>query len=232
MNAADLATPLAAFVAGAATSVHCTLMCGPLGCALLGARSASPGEWRRAALFYHASRLVSYTGFGALLGAIGMSAAGLFHAPISRLLPWFMVLMFVVLAFGWERKIPQLPFVGRWLFKLKLRTAALSRNQVAILLGAVTPFLPCGPLYLIFGVALVSGGWITGATLMASFAAGTIPLFAIAQLGALSWQAHLSPNAQLWTRRGLALGSAMLVGGRAALHSGSLLAPLKCLLCR
>jgi sulfite exporter TauE/SafE len=121
--------------------------------------------------------------------------------------------------------------ISRWLFKLRLRTAALPRNQVAILLGAVTPFLPCGPLYLMLGVALVSGAALTGAQVMASFALGTIPLFALAQVSALHWQGSLAPRAQQWTRRGLALGAALLIGGRAVLHSDSLLAPVKCLLC-
>ena len=231
MNAADFATPLAAFVAGMVTSVHCAAMCGPLGCALYGAKPASSAEGRDAVLCYHAARAVSYALVGALFGAIGMSAAGLFHASISRALPWAMALFFVVIAFGWERKIPRLPFVNRWIFRLNLRAAALPRNQVAALLGVVTPFLPCGPLYLAFGVALVSGSWLAGVAIMVSFALGTIPLFALAQIGALRWQGRLSPGARLWTRRGLALGSAALVGGRAALHDGSLLAPLRCLLC-
>jgi sulfite exporter TauE/SafE len=231
MEAADLATPLAAFVAGLATSVHCTLMCGPLGCALLGPRTAAGRKFREAVLCYHGLRLASYTAIGALLGAIGMSAAGIFHTSISRLLPWALVLLFVVLAFGWERKIPQIPLFGRWIFRLRLWTGALPRYRAAAMLGAVTPFLPCGPLYLIFGVALVSGSWMSGAILAASFAVGTIPFYAMVQIGALHWQAGLSANAQLWIRRSLALGSAILVGGRAIVHTGSLLVPLKCLLC-
>jgi len=232
MNAADFATPLAAFLAGMVTSVHCAAMCGPLGCALLGTKTASPAEWRRAVLCYHTARAGSYALVGALLGGIGMSAGGLFHAPVSRALPWAMAAFFVIIALGWERRIPRLAFVTRWLLKLNLRTAVLPRHRAAALLGAATPFLPCGPLYLAFGVSLVSGSWFAGAALMLSFALGTIPLFALAQVGALRWQSHFSPQTQLWTRRVLALGSAALVGGRAALHDGSLLTPIKCLLCQ
>jgi len=231
MSPADAATPLAAFIAGVVTSVHCTAMCGPLGCALLGSKTASPKEWRRAALYYHISRAISYGVWGAFLGAVGASAAGFFQAPLSRLLPWAMVMLFVVLAFGWEQRLPRIPFLTRFLVKLNLRAAAWPRQRVAVVLGAATPFLPCGPLYLIFGVALISGSWAHGALLTTSFALGTIPLFALAQIYALGWQAQLTPRAQLWTRRGLALGSAILVGGRAAFHSGSLLAPVKCLFC-
>ncbi|MDR3401097.1 MAG: sulfite exporter TauE/SafE family protein [Chthoniobacter sp.] len=231
MNAADFATPFAAFLAGMVTSVHCAAMCGPLGCALLGTKTASPAEWRHAVFCYHAARAVSYASVGALLGGIGMSAGGLFHAPVSRALPWAMASFFVIIALGWERKIPRLAIVNRWLFRLNLRTTSLSRHQAAALLGAATPFLPCGPLYLAFGVSLVSGSWFGGAAIMISFALGTIPLFAFAQIGALRWQRQFSPQTQLWTRRVLALGSAALISGRAVFHDGSLLTPIKCLLC-
>jgi sulfite exporter TauE/SafE len=231
MNPADLTTPIAAFIAGTVTSFHCAVMCGPLGCALLGAKSASPGEWRRAAITYHTARLLSYAVIGALLGSLGAVSGGFFHASISRVLPWLMALFLVVIAFGWERHLPRLPFLSRWLFKLNLRTTALRRTPAAALLGAVTPFLPCGPLYLAFGAALVTGSWLSGTALTAAFALGTIPLYALAQIGALRWQSRLAPTTQIWTRRILALGSAMLVGGRAILHDGNLLTPIRCLLC-
>jgi len=231
MNAADFATPLAAFVAGLVTSVHCAVMCGPLGCALLGTKPGAPGELRNAAICYHSARVISYSVAGALLGAIGAAAGGIFHASFSRMLPWIMALLFVVIAFGWEQRLPRLPFVSRWLFKINFRAVSLPRLRAAALLGTATPFLPCGPLYLAFAVALVAGSWIAGALLMASFAAGTIPLYALAQIGALRLQARLTPGAQIWTRRLLALGSAALIGGRAILHDGSLAAPIRCLLC-
>lgn len=231
MNAADFATPLAAFVAGMVTSVHCAVMCGPLGCALFGAKPGTPREMRQAVCSYHAMRLLSYSVVGATLGALGGAAAGVFHTSFSRLLPWAMAAFFVVLAFGWERYLPRLPLVSRWLFKMNLRATLLPRSTAAALLGAATPFLPCGPLYLAFGATLVSGSWIAGATLMAAFALGTMPLYALLQIGAWRWQGAMTPAVQNWTRRVLALGSAALIGGRALTHNGSLLEPIRCLLC-
>jgi sulfite exporter TauE/SafE len=231
MQSLDFATPLAALVAGIITSAHCVLMCGPLGCALFGSRASGPGEMRAAAASYHFARVVSYATVGALLGAVGAAAGGVFHAPLSRLLPWIMALFFVVIAFGWESRLPRLPFLGRWFMRLSQRAAALPIRRAAAILGLATPFLPCGPLYLAFGAALVSGSWIVGTTLLASFAFGTIPLYLLGQLGAMRLQASFAPGAQLWIRRTLALGSALLIGGRAFLHDGSLTAPLRCLLC-
>ncbi|EDY19080.1 conserved hypothetical protein [Chthoniobacter flavus Ellin428] len=186
---------------------------------------------RAATAGYHFARMISYSAVGASLGAVGGAAGGIFHAPVSRLLPWVMASFFVVMALGWERHLPRLPFVGRWLLRLSRRTAALPVRQAAVVLGLATPFLPCGPLYLAFSAALVSGSWIAGSALLASFALGTIPLYLLGQFGAMRLQASLAPAAQLWMRRLLALSSALLIGGRASLHDGSLAAPLRCLLC-
>lgn len=232
MVAADFATPLAAFTAGLVTSLHCAAMCGPLGCALLGGRKASAREQRVAAFSYHGARVVAYAAVGAMLGALGRSAAGLFHAPISRLLPWAFAALFIVVAFGWEQKMPRPLFISRWLMRLNLRAQSMTLTRTATLLGLATPFLPCGPLYLAFGVALVAGGALGGAQIMLAFAGGTIPFFALAQFTAWRWQTRLAPATWMWTRRSLALLSAALIGGRALLNDGTLLAPLKCLLCQ
>lgn len=232
MVAADFATPLAAFTAGLVTSLHCAAMCGPLGCALLGGRKASAREQSFAAFSYHASRVIAYAAVGAVLGALGRSAAGLFNAPISRLLPWAFAALFMVVAFGWEQKMPRPLFISRWLMRLNLRAQSMTLTRTATLLGFATPFLPCGPLYLAFGVALVAGGAFGGAQIMLAFAGGTIPFFALAQFTAWRWQTRLAPTTWMWTRRSLALLSAMLIGGRALMNDGTLLAPLKCLLCQ
>lgn len=47
--------------------------------------------------------------------------------------------------------------------------------------GLMTPLLPCGPLYLMFGIALLSGSSVRGAEFMAAFALGTLPALWIAQ---------------------------------------------------
>ncbi len=229
--AADFATPLAAFTAGLVTSVHCAAMCGPLGCALLGTSQARPREQVTAAAGYHGARTLAYATIGGVLGWLGNSAAGIFNAPISRLLPWALAVLFVCVAFGWEQKLPRPLFISRWLFRLNLRARSMKLPRTAALLGFATPFLPCGPLYLAFGVALVAGSAFAGAQLMAAFALGTVPLYAVAQFSAWRWQTRLAPTAWMWTRRSLALLSAALIGGRALLHDGTLIEPLKCLFC-
>src|SRR4051794_38939020 len=100
----SLVTPAAALIAGLATSLHCTVMCGPLACAL-----------RVRPLEYHASRFLSYTLAGGLCGAVGQTVAVLLQGSTARLVPWAFAFVLIVLAMGWEKRIPQPQFAARLL---------------------------------------------------------------------------------------------------------------------
>lgn len=201
MDINAVATPLAALVAGLVTSVHCVAMCGPLACAV----RAQPLE-------YHASRFIAYSIAGALCGAIGQSVAILLKGSVAHIAPWALAVVLLLVGLGLEKRLPQ----PRWIARVMLRVR-LNRS-----LGWLTPLLPCGPLWLMFGVAVVAGSWWRGAGLMAAFAAGTIPLYLLAQMQAVRLQGSLSPNALRWTQQSLALVSAALLVWRAMIPvSGS-----------
>ncbi len=194
----DLATPIAAAAAGLATSLHCAGMCGPLACAV----KAEP-------LRYHASRFIAYSLAGALCGGLGQSIVAVFKSTPMRIAPWAMALVLLALALGLEKKLPQ----PRWIAKLMLR-ARLREN-----LGFLTPLLPCGPLWLMLGVAAVSASAGRGALLLAAFVAGTIPLYALLQSSWLRAQGRLSPLWLIRAQRGLAFVAAALLVWRASLPS-------------
>jgi len=194
--AAEIATPIAALVAGLATSLHCSAMCGPLVCAL----KVRPLE-------YHLSRLVSYTAAGALCGAIGQSVAGALQGETARLVPWTFAVVFIVLGLGLEKRLPQPRFVAALLFRARLNRT----------LGWLTPLLPCGPLWLMLGVAAMTSSWWSGALHMTCFSLGTIPLPFLLQAQARRIQGAISPRAASWAQRTLAFVSAGLLVWRAAL---------------
>lgn len=196
MNISEVATPLAAVVAGAASSVHCVAMCGPLACAV----RTQPAR-------YHISRFISYAIVGALCGAIGQSVSGVIKGSLGQFAPWLLAGVLLIVGFGLEKRLPQ----PRWFSRVLLRVR-LDRS-----LGWLTPLLPCGPLWLMFGVAVVTGSWWRGAGLMAAFAAGTIPLYLLAQTQVVRLQGSLSPNALRWTQQALALVSAALLVWRATI---------------
>jgi hypothetical protein len=189
---ADLATPLAAFAAGLATSLHCAGMCGPLACAV----KAEPVR-------YHASRLVAYSFAGALCGGFGQGIVALIKSEPMRIAPWAMALVLLMLALGLEKRLPQPRWVARLMLRARLRDT----------LGFLTPLLPCGPLWLMLGVAAVSASALRGTLLLAAFAAGTVPLVALLQTSLR----RLPP---LWlsrAQRTLAFAAAALLVWRASL---------------
>ena len=96
------------------------------------------------------------------------------------------------------------------------------------LLGTATPLLPCGPLYLMAGAAVLTGSGLQGAALLAAFAVGTLPFPLLVQSGLGAAGARISPGALEHCRRGLAAVSVLFVLGR-------VLAPLgtsACTICR
>lgn len=192
----NITTPLAAFVAGLATSLHCTAMCGPLACAL----RVRPWE-------YHLTRLLSYTLAGALCGAVGQGLAAFLQGDVARLVPWFFAAVLVILAFGLEKRLPQPRFVARLAFRARLHRS----------LGWLSPLLPCGPLWLMFGIAALTSSWYIGALHLAAFALGTIPLPFILLAQTQRLQRQFSPGVVRWTQRTIALAAAAVLVWRAAL---------------
>lgn len=203
-------TTMGALVAGLVTSVHCAGMCGPIACGLSAMRGTE-SERLWSVTGYHATRLISYATIGAICGALGKQPLQwVFHSPFA-ILPWMLVAVFLVFALGLEKKLPRpvglLKFATRWRFK----TARLTPLRSGIALGAMTPLLPCGPLYLLFGASLLSGSGWRGAEFALAFGLGTIPLLWIAQRGLHRLNMRISPLAMSRTQRGLALAAAVVM---------------------
>jgi hypothetical protein len=78
-------------------------------------------------------------------------------------------------------------------------------------MGLLTPFLPCGPLYLIFGISLLAGSAAKGAEFTLAFGLGTVPLLWLAQHQFHRIRAKLSALAMARLRRSLALVTALVL---------------------
>lgn len=213
MELAAVNSPAAAFVAGLVTSLHCAAMCGPLACSLLPVRG-DRADAHTVTTAYHLSRLAGYAVLGGLAGAIGRAPLLWLSQSALRWLPWVLVFFFVALAFRLDRHLPKLAVLGRLTWKLQAWTRGRSRTQAAAALGFATPLLPCGPLYFIVSLALLSGSAVRGVEVMLAFGLGTVPLLWLAQ-SQFHWvRRQLSP---LWlgrTRATLALATAMVIGWR------------------
>ncbi|MDR2925072.1 MAG: sulfite exporter TauE/SafE family protein [Azoarcus sp.] len=181
---------LAVFLFGLAGGVHCVSMCG----GIVGALSmqveqplvrAAPGRsWQWPLhLAYSLGRVVSYSVAGGLLGALG--SLGMIYAgvlPMQMALYVFANLMLVALGLymvGITRFLAPLERGGQALWRLiqpmtrrflPVRTAAQ-----ALPLGLLWGFLPCGMVYGVLALALMTGSAWNGASLMLAFGLGTLP---------------------------------------------------------
>jgi sulfite exporter TauE/SafE len=217
MELAAVNSPAAAFVAGLVTSLHCAGMCGPLACAIMPVRgpAGAPGTApETVSTVYHLTRLTSYVALGAIAGGLGQAPLTWFSHSALRWLPWVFVLFFVALALRWDRYVPKLALIGPLAWRLQAWIRGRSHLGSAALLGFATPLLPCGPLYFLVALALLSGSMLRGVEFMLAFGLGTVPLLWLAQ-SQFQWvRQKLSP---LWLGRvrvTLALTTAAIIAWR------------------
>ena len=199
-----------AVIAGLVTSVHCVIMCGPLSCAFTPTKpeDASP---HLVFTTYHLAKLLAYMLVGALAGAFGSVALGYVQSSWLNYLPWCLVLFFLAVAFRFDRVLPKPIWLGQHYRKLSMRFTQLSKPLAAGLIGFASPLLPCGPLYMIFGLSLFSGNAVKGAEFAAGFGIGTIPLLWLAQSQFMRVQGQMGAVWLSRIQRGAALLAALVM---------------------
>ncbi len=206
-------TLAAALLAGLVTSVHCVGMCGPIACGLA-SMPASEGQRMASMSLYHATRLGSYTLIGALCGFLGMQPLRWFFDSPAVLLPWVLVAIFLLFGLGLDKRLPRPPSLMKWSARMRFRLGRMTPVRAGATMGGLTPLLPCGPLYLLFGASLLSGSAIRGAEFALGFGIGTVPLLWLAQSQMRHLQRRFSPVALVRVQRGLALLTALLLAFR------------------
>ena len=213
MEFASINSPAAALVAGLVTSIHCAGMCGPIACSVMPVK-AGQGDASTAAVSYHVARIGGYTVLGAVAGGLGRMPLMWVSASDLKWLPWLGVVFFVGLALRWDRRIPKVPALGRLAFRISSHFRSRPRYQAAAALGIATPLFPCGPLYFLLALSLLSGSAARGAEFMLAFGLGTLPLlwFIQTQLGLA--RRLLSPQSTERLRFALALCAAAVMAWR------------------
>lgn len=195
------------FIFGAANSVHCACMCGPIAVALhANAKSA---------VWYHSGRTAAYGAMGVGLGSIG---AALGTRELGTPTAWVSLMLaagLLLLVLTGERGVVRIPGLGNAMQKVLRRGRALSPRGRSLLLGLATPLLPCGLLWAAFASAAVAGSAVGGASVMTGFALGSLPLLLLAQLQAHWLTRKFGPTTLLWIQR-----SAMLLAAAALAWRG------------
>jgi len=195
--ASDGLTFFGGLLLGFASSLHCAAMCGAIASSLMFAFSHGERGGRRLEplLAAHAGRLLMYVAAGAALGAFGATIYGAFdHAHAYVFMRWA-----AAVALGWiglsvAGLAPSLAGADRLAAPvasaLKLgggSIVALNRAG-AFASGLAWGLLPCGMVYGALFYAMLSGGALQGATVMAGFGLGTLPSVTAVALGATSFR--------------------------------------------
>jgi sulfite exporter TauE/SafE len=180
---------IAVFLVGLLGGVHCAGMCGGIVGALTVNMPHGRPQWPLH-LAYNFGRISSYALAGALLGAVGQAGLLLNDAlPVQLALYVLANLMLIALGL-YLIGVPQgLTFLERGGQKVWARIQPLTRRFLpattvarAYPLGLVWGFLPCGMVYSVLSMTLLTGSALRGAGLMLAFGAGTLPNLLLAGL--------------------------------------------------
>jgi len=186
---------IAGLVMGAAGSLHCAGMCGPL-CLLLPVHQGTAIRKLMLILSYQAGRILTYSLIGLILGLIGR------RFYLAGYQQWFSIglgilaFSFALLYYFARRTFDKPLFQGYYkriqhLVVLALKNAGTGKGS--LLLGMANGLLPCGMVYMATLVAISFTQLASTVAFMALFGAGTLPMmFATAWAGQnLKWKSKL-----------------------------------------
>lgn len=166
-------------------------------------------------LYFNLGRVISYTAFGALIGALGASLS--LSPAFNALLVLLASMVMVVLGLQMLRVLPALGLfravAPRALTDRIHAMSTRSTTGAAFGLGAATFFLPCGFTQALQLYVLVQGNAGKGALIMLAFSLGTLP--ALLSLSAVS--SYVTGVAQRRFIR--AAGVAVVIAALFSLHS-------------
>jgi sulfite exporter TauE/SafE len=225
------ALPLAGFMLGLASGVHCAGMCGGI-VAAFSSQNLAPGvvqgpsqspRWPLL-LSFNAGRIAAYTGAGALAGALGgagsyMSGALDLQMVLFVLANLALVLIGLHLA-GVSSLLSRLERIGQPVWRLvgplAARLLPATTPGRALLAGSLWGWLPCGLVYAMLASAVAAGSARNGAWVMLAFGLGTLPNLMLAGMAYLRMRRWMTRPAVRLTAGGLVLGFGMFGLARAA----------------
>lgn len=131
-------------------------------------------------LYFNISRIIAFALFGGLLGLIGsyISISIGFSAITSLLISTIMLFIgFQMLNIHWFKNIKF--STPKALPKYISDTTNFKGKYMPLLIGALTFFIPCGFTLIAQVNAITSGSFLRGASLLAAFSLGTLPVLAL-----------------------------------------------------
>ncbi len=168
---------LAAFMMGILGSFHCVGMCGPLALSLP-LKSENRFAKFYGALLYNSGRIVTYSLFGLLFGAIGKTVAVFGFQQWLSVILGILIIAFVILPK--KMNVLQKGNAGLWFYertRAALGKLFIQRTDGSLfLIGLLNGLLPCGLVYMAAAGAVATGDISSSVLFMAFFGLGTLPV--------------------------------------------------------
>ncbi len=168
---------IAGFTLGAAGSLHCVGMCGPLSLALPTYYLSKTKKFI-SLLVYQFGRIITYSIIGFVFGLAGR------RIYIAGYQQWFsigmgMLVLTLALLYFIQKKTIHLSFLNRFYHSVQGMIIRLLRSSTGILgfllMGMANGLLPCGMVYIALAATLSFPQIIQSVAFMALFGAGTLP---------------------------------------------------------
>ncbi|KAA3600991.1 MAG: sulfite exporter TauE/SafE family protein [Candidatus Scalindua sp. AMX11] len=166
--------PVVVIVASIIGSIHCVGMCGPL------ALTAST-QGKGGIVYYHLGRFLGYFCVGALAGFLGaefVQSEMKYLSLISSILIGIICLIagYRIIKNG-QLALKQPSFLRQFYQKRVGRLLGVKTSRIvpSLLIGLLSPLLPCGWLYGFILMAVATNSALWGGVLLASFWLGTLP---------------------------------------------------------
>jgi uncharacterized protein len=204
---------IAGFTIGAAGSLHCMGMCGPLSLVLPVHHFSATGKFF-ALLLYQLGRIITYSLIGLLFGLAGR------RIYISGYQQWFsivmgaLILMLALLYFIQKRSV-HLRFLNRFYQSVQGIIIRILRSSTSLfsllLLGMANGLLPCGMVYIALASSLTFTSVSESVGFMAMFGAGTLPAMMLVGYAGQMIKPELRIGFKKWAPVFITLVGALLI---------------------
>lgn len=169
-------TVISGFIMGALSSFHCIGMCGPL-TFILPLNNANKFDKIKGVLLYNIGRVSTYTLLGLALGNLGKRILiTTSEQKISVVLGCAIVLFALYTLLRKHFAVVRIATVEQHLQKAMITLSQKRGLSSLYFMGMLNGLLPCGMVSLALTAAVATGSIQGGATFMAAFGSGTLPL--------------------------------------------------------
>jgi len=168
---------ISGFTLGAAGSLHCVGMCGPLSLALP-VLHLSKAQKFFSLLLYQLGRIITYSTIGLLFGLAGR------RIYIAGYQQWFSIIMGIIILslavlYFFQQRSVHLKVLNRFYFFVQQQISKLLKSTAGpsgfLVMGMANGLLPCGMVYVALAATLSFTEVIQSVSFMAMFGAGTLP---------------------------------------------------------